>query len=128
MRLLLLFIFIPVKVVFSQFTLPVNDSVQNFLFAKSSLDNPILITLNGIYEYKSKWEYQSNLYDTIKNSDALVLLTEWEIYKNIDWEWVSHNVKNPFWIFDTRLILKDKEIQHLGMNIWQLGNYSRHKN
>ena len=59
MRLLLLFIFIPVKVVFSQFTLPVNDSVQNFLFAKSSLDNPILITLNGIYEYKSKWEYSS---------------------------------------------------------------------
>ncbi len=71
---------------------------------------------------KANWEYQSNLYDSIKNSDALVLLTEWEIYENIDWEWVSKNVKKPFWVFDTRLILKDKKIKDLGINIWQLGN------
>ena len=56
-RLLLLLILIPIQIVFSQSQLPVNDSVQNFLFAKSSLNNPVLITVNGIYEYKSKWEY-----------------------------------------------------------------------
>ena len=56
-RLILLLILIPIKIVFSQSQLPVNDSVQNFLFAKSSLNNPILITVNGIYEYKSNWEY-----------------------------------------------------------------------
>ena len=56
-RLILLFILIPIKIVLSQSQLPVNDSVQNFLFAKSSLNNPVLITVNGIYEYKSKWEY-----------------------------------------------------------------------
>ena len=57
MRLILLFIIIPIKIVFSQSQLPVNDSVQNFLFAKSTLNNPVLITVNGVYEYKSKWEY-----------------------------------------------------------------------
>ena len=57
MRLILLFFLITVKIVLSQSQLPVNDSVQNFLFAKSSLNNPLLITVNGIYEYKSKWEY-----------------------------------------------------------------------
>ena len=56
-RLILLFFLIHVKIVLSQSQLPVNDSVQNFLFAKSSLNNPLLITVNGIYEYKSKWEY-----------------------------------------------------------------------
>ena len=30
-----------------------------------------------------------NLYDSIKNSDAVVLLTEWEVYSDINWERVS---------------------------------------
>ena len=59
MRLILLFVVISIKIAFSQPQLPVNDSVQNFLFAKSSLNNPIIITVNGIYEYKSKWEYST---------------------------------------------------------------------
>ena len=33
----------------SFFSSPVNDSVQNFLFAKSSSNDPILITVNGIF-------------------------------------------------------------------------------
>ena len=66
MRLILLFILIPIKIVFSQYQLPVNDSVQNFLFAKSSLNNPILITVDGVYEYKSKWEYSSFIDSSFK--------------------------------------------------------------
>ena len=45
------------NIIFSQLRLPVNDSVQNFLFAKSQLNDPIIITVNGIHEYKSKWKY-----------------------------------------------------------------------
>ena len=54
-RLLFLFLIIPINILFSQFKLPVNDSVQNFLFAKSSSNDPILITVNGIFQYKSDW-------------------------------------------------------------------------
>ena len=65
-RLILLFILIPIKIVLSQSQIPVNDSVQNFLFAKSSLNNPVLITVDGIYEYKSKWEYSSFINSSFK--------------------------------------------------------------
>ena len=74
---------------------------------------------------KSNWEYQSDLYEAIKNSDAVVLLTEWEVYKTIDWELVSKNVKSPFWLFDTRSLLKDEKINNLGINLWQLGNNNK---
>ena len=77
---------------------------------------------------KNRWDYQSNLYEAINNADAVILLTEWEIYKNIDWERVSSNVKKPFWVFDTRFILQEKKLKELGINIWQLGNsYSNQK-
>ena len=57
MRVFFLFLIIPINILFSQFKLPVNDSVQNFLFAKSSSNDPILITVNGIFQYKSDWIY-----------------------------------------------------------------------
>ncbi len=57
MRVFFLFLIIPINVLFSQLRLPVNDSVQNFLFAKSSSNDPILITVNGIFQYKSDWSY-----------------------------------------------------------------------
>mgnify|MGYP001279247468 CR=1 FL=1 len=57
MRLLFLLLIIPINILFSQFKLPVNDSVQNFLFAKSSSNDPVLITVNGIFQYKSDWIY-----------------------------------------------------------------------
>ena len=56
-RLLFLLLIIPINILFSQFKLPVNDSVQNFLFAKSSSNDPVLITVNGIFQYKSDWIY-----------------------------------------------------------------------
>ena len=61
----------------------------------------------------------------MKNSDAVILLTEWEEYENIDWKSVSKNVKSPFWIFDTRSIIKDKNLKDFGLNIWQLGNSNK---
>ena len=70
--------------------------------------------------YKSV--YQSNLYNAIENADAAIFLTEWEAYKQIDWVRVSSKVKSPFWVFDTRSILKAEDIKDLGLNIWQLGN------
>ena len=57
MRIIFFFLLIPLNTLCSQLNLPVNDSVQNFLFAKSTLGTPVIITENGIFEYLSDWEY-----------------------------------------------------------------------
>ena len=43
----------------------------------------------------------------IKDS-AIIILTEWEEFKNIDWEFFIKNMKKPSWIFDTRSIVNKK--------------------
>ena len=53
-RLLLLLI-IPINIL-SQFKLPLMIQFK-ILFAKSSSNDPILITVNGIFQYKSDWIY-----------------------------------------------------------------------
>jgi hypothetical protein len=56
-RNLCFFLVISFNVLFCQTRLPINDSVQNFLFSQSVNKSPIIITINGVFEFKSKWEY-----------------------------------------------------------------------
>ena len=88
---------------------------------EKSLINDDFDFKNGQDKNVPYWEYQSNLYRAIENSYAVILLTAWDEYKTIDWGSVSLNVKSPFWVFDTRSILDTKNLQDLGLNIWQLG-------
>ncbi len=70
---------------------------------------------------ESRWSFQENVYDAFEDTHAAVLLTEWELYVNIDWEEVLNKVKKPFWIFDTRSILNPKVFDNLEINFWQIG-------
>ena len=66
MRNLYFFLVISFNVLFCQTKLPTNDSVQNFLFSQSVKKSPIIITTNGIFEFKSKWEYTPFADNTFK--------------------------------------------------------------
>ena len=57
MRLKLFFLIISSSVLLSQHKLPINDTVQNFLFAQSETKTPIIITKNGVFEYDIFWKY-----------------------------------------------------------------------
>ncbi len=59
--------------------------------------------------------------DSAKNADAIVVLTEWEEFKNLNWHKISKSMRNPSWVFDTRGILNLKELKSSGMNIWRVG-------
>ena len=86
----------------------------------------ISIDLQEFKEYKSdesvaSWQYCSRIPDAVKDSDGIVLATEWEEYTKLDWEKISRLMKNPGWVFDTRQILNGKEIKNNGLNYWGLG-------
>ncbi len=71
---------------------------------------------------KKMWSYNENVYSAFEDTHAVILMTEWSLYKKIDWEKILPVVKQPFWVFDTRLIVNPNEIKNLGINLWQLGN------
>ena len=75
---------------------------------------------------KSMWTYDEDVYTAFEGAHAAILMTEWSIYKTLKWEKILPVVKQPFWIFDTRLILNPNQIKDLGINLWQLGNGKNH--
>ncbi len=68
------------------------------------------------------WQFASDIEMASKEADAIVILTEWDEYKKINWESVSENMRKPSWIFDTRNILKEERLKKLNINYWQVGS------
>ena len=71
---------------------------------------------------ESNWSYFKNVYDAAKGADAIVVLTEWEEYSNLDWVFISKIMRQPAWIFDSRYILNVEEIKKVGLNLWRIGD------
>ena len=66
--------------------------------------------------------YEKNITKAIENVDAVLIMTEWDEYRNLDWEKLQYIMRKPSWIFDTRSIISDKIIEKTNLNLWQLGN------
>ena len=70
------------------------------------------------------WQFSKDIYQAVENADAVVILTEWDEYKYLDWERISKKMRPPSWVFDARSIANKKEIKKAGINFWAIGNGS----
>ena len=72
----------------------------------------------------SEWIFSDSIINAAKDSDAILLLTEWAEFRQINWQILSTKMRKPSWVFDTRNIIDKKEVQSSGINIWQVGSGS----
>ena len=73
-------------------------------------------------KYKDKtWEKSLLENDFFDNLDAVIVLTEWDIYSKINWGQVSKKMRSPGWVFDTRLIVDEEKVINSGLNFWRVG-------
>ena len=70
----------------------------------------------------SNLEFESDIKKAVKDADAIVLLTDWQEYKDLDWDDFYNIMRKPAWIFDTRSVIQVQKIKNKMLNIWQLGN------
>ncbi len=68
------------------------------------------------------WEFQKNINKVFNDVDAIIVLTEWEIYKSLDWLEIYPLVRRPSWIFDTRHFLDADKVKKSGFKFWQIGS------
>jgi len=85
----------------------IENAFRNFKFSKNNL---------------SSWTSCENIIEAINMADAIIILTEWNEYKSIDWEKIAKLMRKPGWVFDTRNIINDlNSIKKNGINFWSLG-------
>ena len=77
---------------------------------------------------ESNWSFINNVYDGFKNSDAILILTEWEEYSQINWEEAASLMRKPAWVFDARSIINFESIKKENFNFWRIGDGTITKN
>jgi UDPglucose 6-dehydrogenase len=70
--------------------------------------------------FKDKIVYCSDVFETAKNCDALIILTEWDEFKKINLKKIKSLLKNPI-IIDGRNIFNPEKIKKLGFNYISIG-------
>jgi UDPglucose 6-dehydrogenase len=64
--------------------------------------------------------YGEDEYSVLKNSDALVIVTEWNEFRNPDFELLRGNLKHPV-IFDGRNIFEPEKMREMNFTYYSIG-------
>lgn len=75
---------------------------------------------NTKYYLNEKISYAENEYEALENSDALLILTEWNEFRNPDFEQIKSKLKNNV-IFDGRNIFTPEKMKELNFVYFSIG-------
>ena len=65
-------------------------------------------------------EYGNNRYDVLKGVDALIILTDWKEFIEIDFDIIKENVKDSV-VFDGRNMYDREEVENHGIKYFGMG-------
>ncbi len=69
----------------------------------------------------NKIEFEKDPYKAAEGSSAIAVITEWKIYKELDYKKIFTRMKKPAFIFDGRNILDHGNLFDTGFNVYPLG-------
>ena len=68
------------------------------------------------------WEFCEDLYEATIGADAIVILTNCEEFKDLNWSQITENMRLPSWVFDTKGLTNTVEADKFGINVWSVGD------
>lgn len=64
---------------------------------------------------------EEDVYEACKDSHALIVCTEWDMFKDLDYERILANMAKPAFIFDGRNILDHDNLRKIGFEVHAIG-------
>jgi UDPglucose 6-dehydrogenase len=65
--------------------------------------------------------YEEDPYKAVSGCDAIAVLTEWGLYKTLDYDKIYNSMTKPAFIFDGRNILDHGSLYAIGFNVFPIG-------
>ena len=66
-------------------------------------------------------EYCQSPYEAVKQAHAVVVLTDWKEFKELDYKKIFGSMQQPAFIFDGRNFLPHEELFDIGFNVYPIG-------
>ena len=65
--------------------------------------------------------YVDDPYEAANGCDAIAVMTEWDLYRDLDYEKIYTSMTRPAFIFDGRNILDHEKLFEIGFNVFPIG-------
>ncbi|MHC5310880.1 nucleotide sugar dehydrogenase [Myroides sp. LJL116] len=69
-------------------------------------------------------QVHNNAYSALENAHGIAVLTEWDEFKDYDWQRVYDNMLKPAFVFDGRNVLDKEKLQNIGFVVFSIGDGS----
>ncbi len=105
----------------------INEGGNLSIYDPKVSQNQIKVALNlpsrntSFDETEGNWDFADSISEASSSSDAIVIITEWDEFKQLNWKEIKSKMRSPAWIFDTRSIINNKEAQKFGLKVWSVG-------
>jgi UDPglucose 6-dehydrogenase len=67
------------------------------------------------------WFPAEDAVEAARGADAVLILTEWRQYHQLDWGPIAAVMRRPAWLFDARAVADAAAAQAAGLNVWRVG-------
>ena len=67
------------------------------------------------------WQMASSAIEAATGADAVLLLTEWAEFGDLDWEAIASVMRKPAWLFDARATADASAARAAGLKVWRVG-------
>jgi UDPglucose 6-dehydrogenase len=95
----------------------IEERAQVVLSDPKALEN----AKKDLKRFEDKIIFEVDPYRAAEGAHALAVLTEWDLYKTLDYERIFDSMTQPSFIFDGRNILDHKKLFKIGFNVFSIG-------
>ena len=68
------------------------------------------------------WCRSESVESAVAGADAVLILTEWEQYQQLNWADLSSRMRRPAWVFDARAVTESQQVRAAGLSLWTVGD------
>jgi len=67
-------------------------------------------------------QFTDDPYDAARGAHAIAVMTEWQLYRSLDWERIYASMEKPAFVFDGRNLLDHQGLFETGFNVFPIGS------
>lgn len=67
------------------------------------------------------WSSVGSVEEAVNGSDAVLILTEWSQYRDLNWRALAKRMRRPAWVFDARAVADPQSVKASGLSLWRIG-------
>ena len=67
------------------------------------------------------WIPAASVLEAARGADAVLILTEWDEYRHLDWGAIAAVMRQPAWLFDARAVADATAARAAGLSVWRVG-------